>query len=172
LPFSVRFWGSGDEAILLRAPLGPLDADSATFYIVRAARDQNVGQPAVARAYFDSAAARLRRLLIQRPDDPELHANLAAALAGVGRVEEGLHEARRATELMPITRDQLANSSFVLVLTRIEVLAGRYDDAVAHLRALLSHPGAVSVGYLKASPEWAPLRARADFQQLLGPPGS
>jgi len=172
LPFTVRFLGPEDQARLLQVPLGPLDADSATYYIVRAARYQNLGQPAVARAYFDSAAARLRRLLIQRPDDPEVHANLGAALAGLGRVQEGLQEARRATELMPFTRDQLANPGLVLVLTRIEVLAGRYDEAVAHLRALLSHPGAVSVGYLKASPEWAPLRSRADFQQLLGPPGS
>jgi hypothetical protein len=43
----------------------------------------------------------------------------------------------------------------------------RHDRPVA-----LSHPGAVLVGYLKASPEWAPFRSRPDFQQLLGPPGS
>jgi Flp pilus assembly protein TadD len=152
--------------------MGPLDADSATYYLVRGTGYQYLGRPAVARAYFDSAAARLRRLLTQRPEDPEVHANLGAALAGLGRVEEGLQEARRATELMPFTRDQLSNAGLMLVLARIEVLAGHHDDAVAHLRTLLSHPGTVSVGYLRASPEWAPLRARADFQQLLGPPGS
>jgi Flp pilus assembly protein TadD len=111
-------------------------------------------------------------VLAQRPEDADAHANLGVALAGIGRVEEGLQEARRATELMPFTRDQLSNAGLMLVLTRIEVQAGQYDDAVAHLRTLLSHPGSVSVGYLKASPEWAPLRARADFQQLLGPSGS
>jgi serine/threonine-protein kinase len=171
-PVGARLLSPESEDSLLRVPMSPLDADSATYYLARATGYQYLERPAVARAYFDSAAARLRRVVAQQPDDPEVHANLGVALAGLGQAEAGLQEARRAVELLPFDRDQLANAGLVLVQTRIEVLAGHHDEAVAHLRSLLAQPGLVSVGYLKASPEWAPLRSRADFQQLLGAAGT
>ena len=51
-------------------------------------------------------------------------------------------------------------------LARIYVMTGNYDAAVEQLELLLSRPGPLSGGWLRADPFWDPLRSHPGFQRL------
>jgi hypothetical protein len=52
-------------------------------------------------------------------------------------------------------------------LARIYTMLGRVDAAVDQLQVVLSKPGPLSAGWLRADPLWAPLRGNPRFERLV-----
>jgi tetratricopeptide (TPR) repeat protein len=81
--------------------LSAATSQSATWRVYRLKADHSElsGRAALARVYHDSARASAAAALRERPSDPELHAALGLAYAGLGRSREALREGQRAIAL-------------------------------------------------------------------------
>ncbi|MFA7320312.1 MAG: hypothetical protein WC000_02485 [Dokdonella sp.] len=88
--------------------------------------------------------------------------------ADPGQREEALAAARRATELVPVSRDLVDGVLYTTVLARVHARLGEAAMTVKLLRELLQMPGGmfISVPMLKMDPQWDAIRADAAFQAL------
>jgi tetratricopeptide (TPR) repeat protein len=167
----VALWPRLDSAIR-RAVNGVtmerFSADSGGYYLAKARLRGLEGDARGARVYFDSAAGILARRSGARPDDPALHASLALALAGLGRREDAVREARRAVELRPLAKDTWYGVDMLRNLAVVYATLGEADSTVKQLRVLLSVPSRISVPLLRADPTWDPVRRDRGFQALVG----
>jgi eukaryotic-like serine/threonine-protein kinase len=167
----VALWPRLDSAIR-RAVNGVtmerFSSDSGGYYLAKARLRGLEGDVRAARVYFDSAAGILARRSGARPDDPALHASLALALAGLGRREDAVHEARRAVELRPLAKDTWYGVDMLRNLAVVYATLGEADSTVKQLRVLLSVPSRISVPLLRADPTWDPVRRDRGFQALVG----
>jgi serine/threonine-protein kinase len=111
----------------------------------------------------------LEPLVQERPDDDRLHAALGRAYAGLGRKTEAIEEGRRATELIPLSRDAMQGSHRLINLAAIYSMVGEVDAAIDVLQELLSIPSWMTVHRLRLGPTWDPLREHPRFQELLQP---
>jgi serine/threonine-protein kinase len=127
------------------------------------------GDPAAARAAFDAALVVVDSALAAAPaDDWRLHAARGLALAGLGRREEALREARRL-EQDPVYREDAVMGPMVAE-PRAQVLAqaGEARAALEEIERLLAGPSYfVSVHTLRLDPRWDPIRDHPRFQALL-----
>lgn len=96
-------------------------------------------------------------------------ANFAVVHAGLGDKEAALKAARRATELLPVSRDALDGTSYLARLARIEAQVGDTESALGHLKELLTLPAGyeVSAASLRSDPAWDPLRKDPRFAALI-----
>lgn len=92
--------------------------------------------------------------------------------AGLGRCEEALAEGKRAVELLPEARDAFDGPILVISRTRINMMCGDFDTALALLDRLLQTPSGVTIQELRFDPVWDGLRGDARFQQMLAKFGS
>ncbi len=142
-----------------------------TFYYPRAwyeaiiARQE--GDSAVAHAAFTAAREIISARLAAKPDDARTLAVLAQIDAGLGRKEEAIAEAKRAVELMPMSKDAYDAPLVQQGLAQVYAWTGEPDAAIDLLRELLSVPGYITYGYLRVDPSWEPLRSHPRFQELL-----
>jgi tetratricopeptide (TPR) repeat protein len=126
-----------------------------------------LGETEQARQGYEAAREMIEAELPSHPDDPRLHSSLGIALAGLGRGEEAVAEGRRATELLPRSKDGFYYLSFAIDLAQIYVMVGDRDRAIEQLEYLLSNPSWISVPWLEIDPTWNPLRADPKFQEML-----
>jgi len=124
-------------------------------------------RPDLERAYYDSARTFLSQKVQEQPDDPRLHSALGVAYAGLGRRQEAVHEAEKAVELLPISKEALRGHFCVWELARVYTMVGEYDAAVDRLEYLLSIPAHLTSAWLRIDPTWDPLRGHPRFQRLL-----
>jgi TolB-like protein len=87
----------------------------------------------------------------------------------LGRNAEAIAAARRATELLPLAKDQYFGIYQLEGLAEIDAQAGAPDEAIKRLEQLLALPAgqSVTVERLKRDPLWDPLRKDPRFQKLL-----
>jgi serine/threonine-protein kinase len=106
--------------------------------------------------------------LLQQPDRAELHLALGFADAGLGLKGEAAREGRRATELLPVSRDALTGSSVQVYLAQIYVRIGDNNSAFDVLRPSMQQLSGMSISsaLLKLDPVWDPLRNDPRFAQL------
>jgi TolB-like protein/Tfp pilus assembly protein PilF len=124
----------------------------------------------LAAAQSDAEKARplLERRLQDRPDDTAALTELAWVYLGLARNDDAVATARRATEIMPPSRDVLAGNGLRTGLAEVEAHAGMVAEAITIVRELLLGPGGfVSIETLKHDPVWEPVRSDPQFQQLL-----
>ncbi|MDQ3116063.1 MAG: tetratricopeptide repeat protein [Verrucomicrobiota bacterium] len=127
--------------------------------------DNPKAQPLYAEVRVQMLAA-----LQQRPDDPDLHLALGFAAAGLGLKDEAIREGRKATALMPVSRDAFTGPGYLGFLAQLYVRLGENDEALDTLRQLLAVPSsgvAISPALLKLDPVWDPLRKDPRFKALL-----
>jgi serine/threonine-protein kinase len=141
--------------------------DSAGYYLVKARARRHRGDLKSSLAFYDSAATVLEGRVRDRPDDPALHAELAAAYAGLGRRDPAIREGRRAVELRPPSKDTWLGVDMLRNLAMVYATLGEADSAVKELRVLLEVPSWISVPALRADPTWDGIRRNAGFQALL-----
>ncbi|MEO5618080.1 MAG: hypothetical protein ABIS67_09930, partial [Candidatus Eisenbacteria bacterium] len=125
-----------------------------------------LGDPVAAGAAFELARIRLDSALNELPDDWRVHAARGLALAGLGRRDEALSEARWLQQSV-YREDAIEGPK--LAEDRARILA-QLDDAEAALdeiERLLARPSALSVHTLRLDPLWDPIREHPRFKTLL-----
>ena len=120
-----------------------------------------------ARAAFDSALVVLDSVVAVLPEDWRVHRARGLALAGLGRRQEALREARWLQQSEIYRGDAFQGT--VLAESRAQILAqsGEIDAALVEIEQLLARPAVLSVHTLRLDPRWDPLREHPRFQRLL-----
>jgi tetratricopeptide (TPR) repeat protein len=130
------------------------------------------GEDAAARQAFDRAVARLDVAKRELPDDWRVRSARGLALAGAGRHDEALAEARWLQASKVYTGD--AHFGSMAAEARAQVLAeiGHGDAALDELERLLRGPSWLSAHTVRMDPRWDPIRTHPRFQALLRKYGS
>ncbi len=149
----------------LLAPIHPAALYS-KYFLIGFARKALQDEPG-ARAAFLKAKDLLEAQLKESPDAPDMHIQLAKVLAHLGEKDAALAEARRATELLPESKDALGGPEIAAGAAEVHAILGDNGRAIEILDELLSRPSAVTVPGLKVNPIWDPLRNDPGFQALL-----
>jgi tetratricopeptide (TPR) repeat protein len=143
------------------------EADTGAYYLFKAEAAHYRGQPAVERAYADSARRWLEPQLAAQPDDAKRLVHFGVACARSGRAAEAVRAGRRAVGLLPLTADAASGPFLQTYLAQIYLLTGQHDQAIATLRPLLTFPSWITPAELTSDPLWAPLRDRPGFASLV-----
>jgi len=127
----------------------------------------SLGETARARKSFHTALPLLESEVRNSPEDGRYHSSLGVAYAGIGRSEDAVREGLRGVELLPLSKDAVYGIPHLIDLAYIYTLLGEPQKAVEQLELLLSHPGWVSVPWLRMDPRWRSLQGNPLFEALL-----
>jgi eukaryotic-like serine/threonine-protein kinase len=130
------------------------------------------GDHVAARAAFESARVRLDSALAELPHDWRVHAARGLALAGVGRRDEALREARWLRNSIVYREDAFSGPLLWEGRARILAQAGDAEAALDELERLLASPSWLSVNTLRLDPRWDLIRDHPRFKALLAKYGS
>ena len=125
------------------------------------------GSKRVSQTFLELAQRPLKSSLKANPQDVRLHASLGLCYADSGEREKALHHARKATELVPVSKDALVGAKMLENLAATLTQLQDLDEAIEILDKLLGLPAEISVPLLKLDPKWAPLWATPEFEQML-----
>jgi TolB-like protein/Tfp pilus assembly protein PilF len=126
------------------------------------------GDGTSARAAFDSALVFLDSAIAVIPEDWPLHQSRGMALAGLGRRDEALREARWLRTSFIYRKDLFLRPYVEIGAAQILAHAGESDAAINDLDRLLSDRfPAISVHTLRLDPVWDPVRQHPRFRALL-----
>ena len=156
-----------DLATLAQVPISGFGGNPVAYYYWRTLLFE-FWRPEAARAAADSLVRAARTLILERPNDPGVHATKGWLHAIKGQPDSAARAARRALELAPVTDDAFAWGSAAHQAAGTFVRIGDYDTAIDQLEQLLSGPSWISVPLLRTDPLWAPLRGHPRFERLLG----
>jgi tetratricopeptide (TPR) repeat protein len=81
--------------------------------------------------------------------------------------DAALTEARRASELLPESKDAFGGPEITAGVAEVCGIVGENDRAIELLDGLLGRPSALTVQILKLSPAWDSLRSDPRFQALI-----
>src|SRR5205085_11521400 len=101
---------------------------------------QASGDNTKAQPLYAEVRTQMQAALQQRPDDPALHLALGFAAAGLGLKDEAIREGRKATTLLPVSRDMSSGPAYLGFLAQLFVRVGENDQALDTLRQLLAVP--------------------------------
>src|SRR6266571_3811417 len=136
------------------------------YYLIgfarKALRDESGAEAALLKAK-DLVEAQLK----ESPDAADMHVQLAKVLAYLGDKDAALAEARRASELLPESKDAFGGPEIAAGVAEVHAILGDNGRAIEILDGLLNRPSAVTVQGLKVNPIWDPLRKDPRFQTLL-----
>jgi TolB-like protein/predicted Zn-dependent protease len=129
-----------------------------------------LGRAGEAQAAFRRAETDLAARLEEAPGDALNRVLLARTLAGLGRADEALAEARR---LLGEVKEEQRRAGVLRFTAEIAAAAGRKDEAVAALSAVLARPdGLFTPASLRVDPRFAGLRGDPRFEALVTAPAS
>lgn len=124
------------------------------------------GESAAADRAFASTLAIVETDVAKAPDDAKLVAMLGLVHAMSGRKEEAIAAGRRATDLLPTSRDAYDGPLIATKLAVIYAQAGQVDRAIELLQELVTIPNGPTPGTLRVEREWDPLRGDPRFEKL------
>jgi len=163
-----RNYRNADE--ILRS-LGPVAMNEQFFFIptsyLRGIMARLMGDIGRATEFFDSARVMLENGIHSDPEDSRLHSSLGLTLAGLGRKEEAIREARKAVDLMPVSKEAFRGAVRLSDLARVYSIVGEKELALDQLEKRKEIPWLVSYGELLLDPVWDPLRKDPRFENLL-----
>jgi tetratricopeptide (TPR) repeat protein len=141
-----------------------LDIRLGVYQLLLADLQGHAGDAAAANAGYKQAQATLQAALRTEPDNPNLVVALAQVEAGLGNRAAALEQGRRATALLPESKDAYIGPTYEEALARLQARFGDKDAAIAGIRHLL--------GIAYGGPPLTPplLRLDPDFDQLRGDP--
>jgi TolB-like protein/Flp pilus assembly protein TadD len=129
-----------------------------------------LGNTAKANIAIKAARERAAAAVRQRPDDPKAVIALAQSDAELGRKEDAIREAERATQLLPVEKDWLNGTELLVKLTGIYARTGEIDRALNLLERMAHNPSGasyISYGSLKLDRVWDPLRGNPRFDKMV-----
>jgi TolB-like protein/Flp pilus assembly protein TadD len=127
---------------------------------------KNLGDDAAARTAFVKAKDVFEEQLKQKPDDADLHVQLAKLLAWLGEKDAAIAEAQRATDLRPESKDAFEGPRITEGVAQVYAILGDNARAIELLDGLLNRPSEVTLQTLKLNPAWDPIRNDPAFQAL------
>ena len=125
-----------------------------------------LGERDLAQQQFEMAVSKLQARLIDAPDNEKVLSSLGVAQAALGRRDQAIEAALRATEIVPIATDPWFALAHIEDLAWVYTILGDYDSALEQLEILLERPSRITMSYLKLDPRWAPLWDQPQFQEL------
>ena len=125
------------------------------------------GDSAGARAAFSAARPQQEQVVRADPNNGSELCFLGLIDASLGRKEEALEQARRAVELLPVTKDALDGAEILYFYAVICAWTGERDLAIEQLKILAKIPAGVSYGEIRLDPFWDPLRGDPRFEQIV-----
>jgi tetratricopeptide (TPR) repeat protein len=161
------------ESALAGLEAAAYDADESHFaFIPRTTQIAYVywmmGRPEQARVYADSSRVLVESRLAEAPRDSRLLSAAGIAYALMGEKDRALEAARKAVELMPVSKEAKQGPFRLRDLTQVLIIVGEYDEAIDHIEYLLSLPaGFFTPPFLRMSSDFDPLRDQPRFQSLL-----
>ena len=127
---------------------------------------KGLGDEAAARPAFLKAKDILAEQVKQKPDDADLHVQLAKILAWLGEKDAAVAEAQRAMDLRPESKDAFEGPPITEQAAQVYAIIGDNARAIELLDGLLSRPSEVTLQTLKVNPAWDSLRNEPAFQAL------
>jgi TolB-like protein/Tfp pilus assembly protein PilF len=125
------------------------------------------GDAAGAQTAFAAARAEVARVLTGQPEFPQPLSVLAMIDAALGNKKQAVAEGRRASELLPVTRDAITGARVLEHLAITYAWCGDKDHALEKLSILSSIPSDVNYGRLRLDPIWDSLRGDPRFKQIV-----
>ena len=125
------------------------------------------GDAAAAQGAFTQARADTEKLTRGQPEDIATLSALGMIDAVLGRKKEAVREARRALQLLPVSKDAVDGVAVMETAAVIYAWVGKTDDAIDELAAAAKLPGYLSYGQLKHDPLWDPLRRDPRFDKIV-----
>jgi tetratricopeptide (TPR) repeat protein len=171
----VLLWGRDPDGLFALLESAP-DAvfESLTSYYPRslaaAWAHEMRGDDGAARTAFDAARVFLDSAAAVLSNDWRVHAARGLALAGLGRRQEALREARWLEQSVVYREDAHWGPAAAEERARILARAGEADAALEEIEQLLARQASgfmLSVHTLRLDPRWDPIRAHPRFQALL-----
>jgi TolB-like protein/class 3 adenylate cyclase/Tfp pilus assembly protein PilF len=168
-----RDWASAEQALaslednpfFVDGPIQP-KRDFGEGLLARARHDE-----ARARRAFTAARAAQEQVVQKQKDYAPALCLLGLIDAGLGNIQAALEEGRRATELLPVSKDALSGPIVSAYFAMIAAWTGEKDLAIEQLSAVVQPgvfaPFCTHYGYLKTFPFWDPLRGDPRFEQIV-----
>ena len=116
---------------------------------------------------FTQARERLYQEVLKKPQDAWLISGLAILDALLNNKETAISEAKRAVDLLPISKDARDGPNFLASLAMVYAWTGEVDQAFSTLGQLTKIPFGVYYGGLKCDSDWEPLRQDPRYDKLL-----
>jgi TolB-like protein/Flp pilus assembly protein TadD len=125
------------------------------------------GQPTGENSSFAETRDQLNQRVQTEPENAKLLSQLAVVDALLGKKELAIAEAKRAVELLPISKDAVDGPYPELNLAAVYAWTNELDLAFETLSSLTKVPNGLYYGPLKREPYWEPLRQDSRFDRLL-----
>jgi hypothetical protein len=125
------------------------------------------GRTTRATAALAPARVRLNLQVLKSPQDAGLLSQLAVLDALLNSKETAISEAKRAAEMLPISKDAIDGPSILTNLAVVYAWADELDLAFTTLGPLTKMPSGIYYGELKCDPYWEPLRKDPRCDKLL-----
>jgi serine/threonine-protein kinase len=153
--------------LMREIPLAAAGRDTNGFFMMKAVVCELFDEPDSARTYTEAARDWMQPKLQARPDEPGYLALHSYALARLGHKEEAVRQAKRAAELMPISKDAMDGPTYISSLADVYLINGQHEEALDQLEILLEIPGGITPQWLGVIPKWQVLRDNPRFQRML-----
>jgi TolB-like protein/Tfp pilus assembly protein PilF/class 3 adenylate cyclase len=167
-------WMQRDRAAAEKAvALIPAEGIANSFDEAAIPREYCVGRTAwlfgnkeLAQTALGSARSIFERTTREQPDYPQAWAYLGLTDAMLGRCTEAIQEGKRASEILPYTKDSWVGPTFITYLAMIYAACGEKEAALQQLKKSAELPVGITYGELKQSPDWDSLRSDPRFEQI------
>ncbi len=135
------------------------------WYAGRLARMR--GDAEAARSAFTGARAEVSQVLLAQGDTAPALCRLAVIDAYLGRREDAIREAKRACDLVPLSRDKIDAPRYLTDMAAVHAILGEKDLALELLAVVTAIPGGPSYADLKLGYDWDSLRGDARFDAMV-----
>jgi hypothetical protein len=140
----------------------PVPVGCYSILLARLQREQ-VG----AKTSFAQSREQLNQKVQKSPGDANLLSQLAVVDALLNNKEAAINAAKRAVEILPVSRDAKDGPGLLANLAAVYAWSSELDNAFKTINPLMEMPNGISYGDLKLSVWWDPLREDPRFGKLL-----
>jgi serine/threonine protein kinase len=125
------------------------------------------GESAGANPNFAEVRTQLNEKVEKSPENAMLFSQLAVVDALLDNKEAAVSEAKRAAEMLPISKDAMDGPAILMNLVLVYVWTNEFDRAFEILIPLTKMPAGFCYGQFKLDPYWDPIRKDPRFEKLL-----
>ncbi|MFY0686519.1 MAG: hypothetical protein JXQ90_05105 [Cyclobacteriaceae bacterium] len=138
-----------------------------TQSLAMAILQEGSGQPDLAKKNYERAVTEIEALLLTEPENDRFHSAYGLALSGVGRHQEAIAAATRATELLSLSKNAFYGIQPMVDLSLVYIKAGKHDKAFELLAGILSKPGHFHPKWVVNDYRFDPLKSDPRYQSLI-----